>query len=95
MSSPCLPELPRKMSANRGLSTTANPKSRSAQTACSRLDPVPKSGPATRMRRAGVRGLVEDELGILTPAGEQRVLEAGLGDPLEVDRRDDLVGVDR
>ena len=49
VSRPCLPELPRKMSANFGLSTTLKPKSRSAHTACSRLDPVPKSGPATRM----------------------------------------------
>ncbi|SKX94717.1 Uncharacterised protein [Mycobacteroides abscessus subsp. abscessus] len=36
------------MSANRDEMTTRNPKSDSAQTACSRDDPVPKSGPATR-----------------------------------------------
>ena len=44
--------------------------------------------------RALVGGLVEDELGVLAPAGEQRVFEAGLGDPLQVDGGDDLVGVD-
>ena len=70
-SRPCLPELPRKMSPNRGLSTTLKPKSRSAQTACSRLEPVPKSGPAMRIARALVRGLVEHELGVLPPAANR------------------------
>ena len=37
---------------------------------------------------------VDDELRVLAPGREQPVLEAGAGDPLEVDRRDDLVGVD-
>ena len=89
-----MPALPRKMSPNRGLSTTLKPKSRSAQTACSRLEPVPKSGPAKRIDRARVRGSVEHEVGVLAPAREQRVLEARLRDALQEDGRDDLVGVD-
>ena len=51
-------------------------------------------GPGDQDRRAGVLRLVEHEVGVVAPGGEQPVLEAGLGDPLEVDRRDDLVGVD-
>src|SRR5690606_8869744 len=37
---------------------------------------------------------VEHELGVVAPSGEQAVLEAGAGHTLEVDGRDDLVGVD-
>src|SRR4051794_17750878 len=37
------------MSANRELMTTRKPPSSSAQLACSREEPVPKSGPATRI----------------------------------------------
>src|SRR5690606_28363703 len=43
---------------------------------------------------AGVRLLVEDETLLGPPRGEQPVLEPGARDPLEVDGRDDLVGVD-
>src|SRR5450830_262206 len=42
----------------------------------------------------GVDRLVEDEGRVRPPRGEQAVLEAGTGDPLEVHGRDDLVGVD-
>src|SRR5699024_9214778 len=45
-------------------------------------------------RTAGVGLLVQHEGRVAAPGGEQRVLEPGAGDPLEVDRRDDLVGVD-
>ena len=45
-------------------------------------------------RRARVLRLVEHEGRVVAPGREQPVLEPGLGDPLEVDRRDDLVGVD-
>ena len=38
--------------------------------------------------------LVEDEVGVGAPGGEEGILEAGSGDALEVDGRDDLVGVD-
>src|SRR5690606_815984 len=41
-----------------------------------------------------VRIVVEDEVRLGPPAGEQRILEARAGDALEVDGRDDLVGVD-
>jgi hypothetical protein len=43
---------------------------------------------------AAVLRLVGNELGVLAPGREQAVLEAGAGHALEVDRRDDLVGVD-
>src|SRR3954471_2761050 len=45
-------------------------------------------------RRPRVLRLVQDERGVVTPGREQAVLETGLRDPLEIDRRDDLVGVD-
>ncbi len=41
-------QLPRKMSAKLGATTTWKPKSCSAQTACSRDEPQPKLAPATR-----------------------------------------------
>src|SRR5690606_34484191 len=37
---------------------------------------------------------VQHEAGVLAPPGEEAVLEAGAGHPLEVVRGDDLVGVD-
>ena len=37
--------------------------------------------------------LVQDELGVLAPVGEERVVEAGLGHALEVDRGDNLIGI--
>src|SRR5690554_5307356 len=44
---------------------------------------------------AGLVGvLVEHEVGVAAPRGEQRVLETRARDALEVDGRDDLVGVD-
>src|SRR4051812_7802147 len=43
---------------------------------------------------AGVLRLVEDEVRIAAPGGEQPVLEPAAGHPLQVGRRDDLVGVD-
>ena len=47
--SPILVALLRKMSPKRAEMTTRKPYCCSAQTACSRDEPVPKSGPATRM----------------------------------------------
>src|SRR5699024_11016972 len=38
--------------------------------------------------------IVQHEVGVIAPSGEQAVFEAGTGDSFEVDRRDDLVGVD-
>src|SRR5215213_11805358 len=38
--------------------------------------------------------MVQDERGVVAPGGEQAVLEAGARHPLEVNGRDDLVGVD-
>ena len=55
---------------------------------------MPKSGPGIKIVAAGVLRLVEHEVRIVAPGREQPVLESGLGHPLEVDRRDDLVGVD-
>jgi hypothetical protein len=37
---------------------------------------------------------VQDERGVVAPGGEQSVLETRSGDPLQVYRGDDLVGVD-
>ena len=37
---------------------------------------------------------IENEVGVLTPPEEQRVVEAGLGDSFEKLCRDDLVSVD-
>ena len=51
-------------------------------------------GTGDQDRRAGVLRLVEHEVRVVAPGREQPVLEAGLGHPLQVDRRDDLVGVD-
>ena len=51
-------------------------------------------GPATRIVAPCGVGLVEHEVRVVAPGGEQPVLEAGAGDPLQVDGRDDLVGVD-
>src|SRR5690606_27212961 len=45
-------------------------------------------------RAPGIRGGVQHERGVLAPAGEAPVLEAGAADPLQEVRRDDLVGVD-
>src|SRR5699024_8924066 len=42
----------------------------------------------------GVGLLVQHDGRVTAPGGEQRVREAGAGDPLEVHGRDDLVGVD-
>ncbi|MPN40184.1 hypothetical protein SDC9_187720 [bioreactor metagenome] len=41
-----------------------------------------------------VSRLVEQELGVLAPGCEQPVFEAGAGDALQVDSRNDLIGVD-
>ena len=51
-------------------------------------------GAGDEHRAGGVLGSVEHEAGVVAPGREQPVLEAGAGDPLEVDGRDDLVGVD-
>ena len=45
-------------------------------------------------RRAGVLGLVEDEVGVVPPLGEQPRAEAGALDALQPLAGDDLVGVD-
>ncbi len=52
-----------------------------------------KIGTGHQHRTGRVRLLVQDEFRVLAPAGEQGVLEAGTGDPLQVDGGDDLVGV--
>ena len=44
-------------------------------------------------RRAGVPLVVEHEVRVLAPFGEQERAEPGPFDPFEVLRRDDLVGV--
>ena len=74
--------------------TTRKPWSASAQTACSRDDPVPKFGPATRTVAPAYSGRYEDEVRILSPGREECVLETVPGDALEIHGRDDLVGVD-
>ena len=51
-------------------------------------------GAGDQHRARGVRRLVEHERGVVAPGREQPVLEAGARHALEVDRRDDLVGVD-
>src|SRR5579875_1267444 len=50
------------------------------------------TGDEHRTRRVG--GVVQHERLVTAPCGEESVLEAGSGDPLEIDGRDDLVGVD-
>ncbi len=66
----------------------------SAHTACSRDEPVPKLGPATRMVAPAYCGLVEHEVAVVAPSAEEPGAEAGALDPLEPVARDDLVGVD-
>src|SRR5690349_6870511 len=44
-------------------------------------------------RGAGVGRVVEHERRVVPPGAEQPVLETGAGDPLQVHRRDDLVGI--
>src|SRR3712207_3792052 len=51
------------MSANRELMTTRNPPSSSAQQACSREEPVPKSGPATRTDASAYCGWLSTKSG--------------------------------
>src|SRR3712207_7950353 len=63
VSSPDLVELFLKMSANRELMTTRNPPSSSAQQACSREEPVPKSGPATRIDASAYCGWLSTKSG--------------------------------
>ena len=54
----------------------------------------PDAGPAAPPRPGREARVVEHERLVAPPGGEQAVLEAGTGDPLEVHGRDDLVGVD-
>ena len=82
------------MSAKLGAITASKPSSWSAHTACSRDEPTPKFGPATRIDAPGVLLLVEHEVGVLAPRGEQPLPEAGALDALQPLGRDDLVGVD-
>ena len=82
------------MSANRDEITTRNPKSMSAHTACSRDEPVPKSGPATRTEPLSKGGWFRTNDGSLRHAANRPSSKPGSGDPFQVDRRDDLVGVD-
>ena len=83
-----MPALPRKMSAKRDEMTTRNPKSMSAHTACSRDEPVPKSGPATNTEPLSKGAQIENEGRIVAPRREQTVLETRSGDPLQIDRRE-------
>src|SRR5512132_708690 len=53
------------MSARDGAITTRNPASSSAHTACSRLDPVPKFGPATRIEAPAWSGRFRTKAGSL------------------------------
>src|SRR4051794_16952809 len=53
------------MSANRELMTTRKPPSSNAQLACSREEPVPKSGPATRTEAPAYCGWVSTKSGSL------------------------------
>ena len=95
MSSPDLVELLRKMSANRELMTTRKPPSSSAQHGVLAGGAGAEVGAGHEDRGAGVLRLVEHEVRLVGPPGdEEAVLEAGAGDPLEVLGRDDLVGVD-
>src|SRR5207249_5031333 len=56
--------------------------------------PTAEVGTGQHDRRAGVARIVEHEGWILPPLVEQERTEARALDPLEVDGRDDLVGVD-
>jgi hypothetical protein len=62
---PAFVELFLKMSANRELMTTRKPPSSSAHTACSREEPVPKSGPATRIDASAYCGWLSTKSGSL------------------------------
>ena len=94
-SSPALPELPRKMSREPGrhddpeavVHAAPRPRAR-ATTRCRSPDRPPAPRPPSYC------GWFRTKDGILAPGGEQAVLEAGPGDPLQVDGGDDLVGVD-
>src|SRR5690606_11272864 len=52
-----------------------------------------EGGPGDQHAPVPERLLVQDEVRVRAPGGEQGVLETGPGDPFEVDRRDNLVGV--
>ena len=56
--------------------------------------PAPEVGAGEQDRRARVPRVVEHERRVLAPFVEQVRPEAGSLDPLQVPRRDDLVGVD-
>src|SRR6218665_164863 len=101
VSNPCFPALPRKISPNRELITASNPYSHTPHTACSRLPPrvlAPRAGAkvGASNENLGLRvlRLVEHEGRVLPPGCEECVIEPGLGHPLEVDRWDNLIGVD-
>src|SRR3954465_15318270 len=72
VSSPALVELLRKMSANRELMTARKPPSSSAQTACSREEPVPKSGPATSTEASAYCGWLSTKSGSLVRQATNR-----------------------
>src|SRR4051812_19258385 len=72
VSRPDLVELFLKMSANRELMTTRKPPSSSAQTACSREEPVPKSGPATRTEASAYCGWLSTKSGSLVRQATNR-----------------------
>src|SRR6476619_7363105 len=65
---PALPALLRKMSPKRGDSTALKPWFCKAQTACSRDEPVPKSGPATSTEPAAYAGRLRTKVGSLRHA---------------------------
>ena len=65
-----------------------------AHTACSRDEPVPKFGPGHEDVGAGEVLVVEHEVPVVAPLGEEARAEAGALDPLEPVAGDDLVGVD-
>ncbi len=91
---PFFVQLLRKMSEKLGAITASKPYCWSAHTACSRDEPTPNAGPATRIVGAGEALVVEHEVAVVAPRREQALLVAGALDPLEPLGGDDLVGVD-
>ena len=81
VSSPCLPELPRKMSAKRERDDDPEAVVHQRPDGVLARRAGAEVGPGDQDAAGGVRRLVEDERRVAAPGGEQPVLEAGAGRP--------------
>ena len=87
-------QLLKKMSEKLGAMTALKPYCWIAHTACSRDEPTPNAGPATRMLARAYRSSLSTKLRSSFHVENRPLLEAGALDPLEPVGGDDLVGVD-